>query len=274
METFPMSGRLYTMREACSLLGVHPNTLRRWDREGKIKVVRLGKGHRRIPEDEITRVLTKLPTQVSHLTSQEIMRQNLRLSFLTYVFSYHRNDWDLMRKAILIRDEYSCAKCGGKEFLEIHHKDGTGRNDPENLVTLCQKCHKEIHKSVPKQKTSKIEPKAPTKPPEKPKTETRPDKVPSGEEELPRHTILDELAPAGLSQRTAFGDLLSAAMALRSFALEEISTRARCPVPIAKIFCERMSARGYLLDKDGRYELRVKVARSTTPPEGRGLSLR
>jgi putative resolvase len=30
-------------------LGVHPNTLRKWDREGKISVVRTVGGKRRIP---------------------------------------------------------------------------------------------------------------------------------------------------------------------------------------------------------------------------------
>ncbi len=86
-------------------------------------------------------------------------------------------------------------------------------------------------------------------------------KKPTPPAELPRHAILDRLTPAGLAQRTAFGALLSASMALRSFAIEEISARAQCPVPIAKLFCERMIDLGYLLERDGRYELRVKVGR-------------
>ncbi len=257
--------RLYTMREACSLLRVHPNTLRRWDREGKVRVVRPERGQRRIPESEITRLLTKSPIsppspKVSP-PQEDISRQEHLSSFLSYVFTYHRDDWELVKSAILIRDGYTCSKCGGKELLGVHHKDGTSRNDPENLVTLCHKCHQEIHKSISEPKVHKIEPKSPKKPSEKPKTETKPDKVPSGEEELPRHTILDELTPAGLAQRTAFGDLLSTAIALRNFSLKEISARSRGPVPIAKLFCERMGGRGYIQDKEGRYELRVKVAR-------------
>ncbi|MDW8023547.1 MAG: MerR family DNA-binding transcriptional regulator [Nitrososphaerota archaeon] len=35
-----MEERLLSFKEVCERLGVHPNTLRRWDRQGKIKVVR------------------------------------------------------------------------------------------------------------------------------------------------------------------------------------------------------------------------------------------
>lgn len=34
--------RLLRIREAARLLGLHPTTLRRWDREGKLKAVRIG----------------------------------------------------------------------------------------------------------------------------------------------------------------------------------------------------------------------------------------
>lgn len=33
---------LLTMRQAAQLLSVHPNTLRNWEREGKIAAVRIG----------------------------------------------------------------------------------------------------------------------------------------------------------------------------------------------------------------------------------------
>ncbi len=33
---------LITMKEACDILKVHPNTLRNWERDGKIKSVRIG----------------------------------------------------------------------------------------------------------------------------------------------------------------------------------------------------------------------------------------
>lgn len=49
--------RLLTLKEACRLLGVHPNTLRKWDKQGKIRVVRTVGGRRRIPESEVKRLM-------------------------------------------------------------------------------------------------------------------------------------------------------------------------------------------------------------------------
>ncbi len=255
--------KMYTMREACSLLGVHPNTLRRWDKGGKIKTVRPERGQRRIPEAEITRLLAKpsispAPEQVSPTTQQAISKQEQLSSFLNYVFSYHRDDWELVKRAIMIRDDYTCSKCGAKELLGVHHKDGTSRNDPDNLTTLCQKCHQEIHKTFPEQTQRKITPKEQTQPSETPKPEKRTDKTPDTGE-VSRHVILDELTPVGLLQRTAFGDLLSAATVLKSFAIDELAARARCPATIANVFCEHMSDRGYLASKGEGYEMRVKV---------------
>lgn len=253
------------MREACSLLGIHPNTLRRWDKEGKIRTVRPQGGQRRIPESEIARLLSKTqisqpPEQVSPTPQQTLSKEEHFSLFLNYVFSYHKDDWELVKRAILIRDNYTCSKCGGKELLDVHHRDGTSRNDPDNLTTLCKKCHQEIHKTISELKTQKIPPKEKIKPPEKPKTEIKPAQA-SLEREIPRHRILDELAPSGLAQRTAFGDLISAAMVLGNFSIDELAVRSRCPASIAKIFCERMAARGYLLQREGRYEMRATVVR-------------
>jgi len=79
--------------------------------------------------------------------------------------------------------------------------------------------------------------------------------------ELPRYAILDKLAAAGLAQRGAFGDLLSAAAVLRTFTIKELSVRARCPESITKTFCERMASRGFLTSKNEGFELRVRLIR-------------
>ncbi|MCL4307214.1 MAG: IS607 family transposase [Candidatus Thermoplasmatota archaeon] len=49
--------KLYTVRDACKILQIHPTTLRMWDREGKIRCVRMQNNFRRVPESEINRVL-------------------------------------------------------------------------------------------------------------------------------------------------------------------------------------------------------------------------
>ena len=51
-----MVERLYNMREAKLLLGVSTKTVQRWDRLGKIRVIRTVGGRRRIPESEVMRI--------------------------------------------------------------------------------------------------------------------------------------------------------------------------------------------------------------------------
>ena len=51
--------------------------------------------------------------------------------------------------SILHRDNYTCQCCGKKNCrLEVHHikfrRDG-GTNDEENLITLCEDCHRGVH---------------------------------------------------------------------------------------------------------------------------------
>ena len=53
------------------------------------------------------------------------------------------------RKAVLHRDNYTCQCCGKKNCrLEVHHirfKSNGGTDDEENLITLCEDCHKGVH---------------------------------------------------------------------------------------------------------------------------------
>lgn len=55
------------------------------------------------------------------------------------------------RKAVLLRDGLTCQKCGAKEVrLHTHHIESTHdcpekRFDIDNGITLCGKCHGEIH---------------------------------------------------------------------------------------------------------------------------------
>ena len=48
---------LLSMKRACERLGVHPNTLRRWIKEGGVRAVRTPKGRFRIPEEEVSRLV-------------------------------------------------------------------------------------------------------------------------------------------------------------------------------------------------------------------------
>jgi len=44
-----------------------------------------------------------------------------------------------------MRDNFQCVRCGSTENLHAHHRKGTKSHSLDNLVTLCQKCHKAEH---------------------------------------------------------------------------------------------------------------------------------
>ena len=55
---------MLTVREVARLLHVHPNTLRRWSNQGKIRAYRITpRGDRRFKREEIVRFLAELNDQ-------------------------------------------------------------------------------------------------------------------------------------------------------------------------------------------------------------------
>ena len=87
--------KLYRIKEASEILGVHPKTLQRWAREGKIRVVKTVGGIRRIPESEIRRLLGKEVKRVDVVGE-------VRVVLYARVSSYDQGDLDrqleLLRK--------------------------------------------------------------------------------------------------------------------------------------------------------------------------------
>jgi len=50
--------KLIKIKDVAELLGVTKTTLRRWDKEGKLKAIRIGqRGHRKYPKTEIERII-------------------------------------------------------------------------------------------------------------------------------------------------------------------------------------------------------------------------
>ena len=75
--------KLYRLGEAAKILGVSVSTLRRWDMEGRIRLVRTPGGQRRVPESEIKRLL--------HLR-EEKPRYGARVIIYARVSSYKQKD--------------------------------------------------------------------------------------------------------------------------------------------------------------------------------------
>ena len=64
------------------------------------------------------------------------------------------SDWETRRKKVYSRDDYTCQNCGveggrrGSAELHAHHivpVSKGGSHDRDNLVTICDQCHKSIH---------------------------------------------------------------------------------------------------------------------------------
>ena len=58
--------------------------------------------------------------------------------------------WNV-REYVLFRDNHQCRHCHGKSkdsILNVHHIESrkTGGNSPDNLITLCEACHKTYHR--------------------------------------------------------------------------------------------------------------------------------
>jgi putative resolvase len=103
--------KLYTLKEAKKLLGVTTKTIQRWDKEGKIRVVRTLGGRRRIPESEIKRILG--------LKEERVVVGYARVSSTT------QKD-ELERQKQLIR---SYAKDKGYDKIQILSDVGSGLNE-------------------------------------------------------------------------------------------------------------------------------------------------
>lgn len=55
--------------------------------------------------------------------------------------------WKSKRKARIFQDSGQCVFCGSRHKLEVHHKtyQRFGNEQLNDLVTLCEACHKKTH---------------------------------------------------------------------------------------------------------------------------------
>ena len=55
------------------------------------------------------------------------------------------------RKAVYRRDNYRCALCDSDQGIQVHHvvlRSQGGTPYPQNLITLCWRCHAVVHGTV------------------------------------------------------------------------------------------------------------------------------
>jgi 5-methylcytosine-specific restriction endonuclease McrA len=68
--------------------------------------------------------------------------------------SNYGKDWKMQRTTRLQIDNFMCQQCATTEKLEVHHWEPyrfSYDNGLDNLVTLCETCHREIHETYKKE---------------------------------------------------------------------------------------------------------------------------
>ena len=107
--------------------------------DAHLKVIR--NVHRILP-------ITKTTIEVAQFDTQLIM--NPQIEGVDYQRGEQMGFWNV-REYVLARDSHKCQHCHGKSkdpILNVHHIESrnTGGNAPNNLITLCETCHKDYHK--------------------------------------------------------------------------------------------------------------------------------
>ena len=59
-------------------------------------------------------------------------------------------NYEELREEVLRRDGWRCQACGSMRNLEVHHqkyRSHSGEDRADNLITLCNACHRSAHES-------------------------------------------------------------------------------------------------------------------------------
>ncbi len=91
--------------------------------------------------------VVKTTIEVAQFDIQKI--KNFAIQGVEYQQGEQMDFWNV-REYILARDGHKCQYCKGKsgdKILNVHHLESrkTGGNAPNNLITLCETCHKAYH---------------------------------------------------------------------------------------------------------------------------------
>lgn len=70
-----------------------------------------------------------------------------QLPYAEYLKTAH---WQRQRRFALQRAGEACELCGHPDALEVHHRsyERLGFEQPEDLIVLCQDCHRDHHKAL------------------------------------------------------------------------------------------------------------------------------
>ena len=99
--------------------------------------------------DNVCKILpvAKIVVETASFDIQKL--KNPEISGIEYQQGEQLNFWNV-REYVLFRDGHTCQHCHGKsgdKILNVHHLESrkTGGDAPNNLITLCETCHKAYH---------------------------------------------------------------------------------------------------------------------------------
>jgi len=131
----------------------------RWHRKPRFNNRASSKRSGRLPPTirmnvlEVVRVVKQIPLPISRITVEDVQVDVRRLSDANVKNGEYQQSNRLnenLRLACLIRDNFTCQKCGKREVkLAAHHIVWTskgGKDSIYNLITLCEDCHDVVHK--------------------------------------------------------------------------------------------------------------------------------
>ena len=105
--------------------------------------------------EEVIRVVKQLPLPISKIVIEDVQVDIARLNNPTLRGSQYQDPTRLdenLRIACLMRDGYQCQNCGKKQGrMEAHHiifRERGGKDALTNLLTLCEACHRGVHKGA------------------------------------------------------------------------------------------------------------------------------
>lgn len=106
--------------------------------EGHLRII--AKLHQILP-------ITKIVVEVAQFDVQKIRKPEVAGE--DYQKGEQLGSWNV-REYVLARDGHACQHCHGKSkdpILNVHHLESrkTGGSAPNNLITLCETCHKSYH---------------------------------------------------------------------------------------------------------------------------------
>ena len=99
--------------------------------------------------------ITRIVVETAQFDIQKI--RNPGISSVEYQQGEQLGFWNV-REYVLARDNHTCQHCKGKnKILNVHHIESrkTGGDSPNNLITLCEDCHKAYHKGEIKLKVKR-----------------------------------------------------------------------------------------------------------------------